>query len=285
MQILVVASNFKPLGCQKAKELCAWLGKLGYSTQLVMAEDVEIGGRFSKGGLEPGFEPKLILSLGGDGTMLTSAQLAFHHPAPILGFNFGTLGYLTGATADVVDEGVQAAIDGKLESESRCALDVEIVDENGGTTMYTVLNEVSLSRGAMGKMFRYEVRIDDEHLTNMFADGVLVSSPTGSTAYSLSAGGPILSPALSCMIVVAVAPHSLVTRALVTGEKETVHLIPEDDPERNCMIFLDGHSIDIGRLPKRVSVRVRPDAVTLLKYNSPSFTKSVSKVFYGGWDD
>ncbi len=282
MRILIVTSITKPLGQKNAEILRNWLVERGHSAEIVTAEEVVSKCRISQEVLDSKMDFDMIFSLGGDGTMLTSAQLAFHHDAPILGFNFGTLGFLTGASPDKLLEGAQAAIEGRLEAETRSALDVEIVDASGQHSRYKVLNEVNLSRGLTGKMFRYTITIDDDQFAKMFSDGVIVSSPTGSTAYSLSAGGPILYPQLACMVVVAVAPHSLVSRALVTGPRETVCIEPENAPDRDCTVFLDGHCIPELGTPQKVIVRVCPDAVTFLNYNAPGFTRAASRVFYGG---
>ena len=229
--------------------------------------------------------PDFYFSLGGDGTLLSCSQLVFKAPAPVLGFNFGHLGFLTGASPDVMYDAIEAAFDGKLPSESRCALDVTIEGRDNSRLRYIVLNEVAITRGVTGKMVEFEVAIDGDTLSTMRADGVIVASPTGSTAYSLSAGGPIISPTLSSMVVVALAPHSLVSRSLVTDDDEVVSIVPEDKSNKDCSVFIDGNLVKMERSPRRITVTVRRDAITLLRYNVPGFTRLASRVFFGRTND
>ncbi len=277
--VLIVYAHIKPIAEQKTIELSNWLNEQGISTYVIKAEDILVNGVFSTYLMDIINDIDLICSLGGDGTLLSCAQIVFKRNIPVLGFNFGTLGFLNGTSPDAMEENVIAALEGKLNTQTRSALDVEIIDIEGKIRRYSVLNEMAITRGLTGSMIRYEIKIDGETLTKMRADGVIVSSPTGSTAYSLSAGGPIVTPTLSCMIVVALAPHSLVSRALVTGENETVTILP--DIERDCSVILDGFSLSNHIRPEQISITVRKNALTLLSYNAPSFTRSASRVFFG----
>lgn len=285
MRILVVVNAGKEMAVTKSLELRKWLDDNGVENMVINSGNIIVDGRFSDNACSSMRGVGLICTLGGDGTLLTAAQLAFRYNVPIMGVNFGHLGFLTGATSDVLIESVQAALNHQLIEDHRCALDITLEDHDGTERTYTVLNEVAVTRGVTGRMIDYEVRIDGDTLTHMRADGVIVSSPSGSTAYSLSAGGPIISPSLSCMVVVALAPHSLISRALVTGEQETVTIVPEDRSDKECTVFLDGNRQPLKRSPARVTARVRKDAITLLRYNALNFTRSASRVFFGDTND
>lgn len=286
MHVIIVTHSGKPGAVAKAEELKDWLIGRGIRTDSVDSDEIIVDGKFMVGKrhmLED--KPDYYFSLGGDGTLLSCAQLVFKAPAPVLGFNFGHLGFLTGATPDVLFDAVEAALDGRLVSEQRSALEVTIESRSGSRRSYTVLNEVAITRGMTGKMIEYDINIDGELLSTMRADGVIVASATGSTAYSLSAGGPIISPTLSSMVVVALAPHSLVSRSLVTNDDEVVTIVPEDKSNKDCSVFVDGNLVKMERSPRRVTVTVRRDALTLLRYNVPGFTRLASRVFFGRTND
>lgn len=285
MKVVIVPNGNKEAAVAKSIELANWLEEHGATTATINADDIIDKDQFSESAYKIIDGVDLYVTLGGDGTILSTAQLVFRQEAPVLGFNFGHLGFLTGGTQDVVIDGVAAALDGKLERERRYALDVTIEARDGSRHRYTVLNEVAITRGITGKMINFDVNINDALLSHMRGDGVIVASPTGSTAYSLSAGGPIISPTLSCMAVVALAPHSLVSRALVIDDNEKVVIIPEDKSNKDCSVFVDGHLVRMKRSPAKVSVSVSDNGITLLRYNVPEFTRLASRVFFGSTND
>lgn len=281
MRLLLVVNYGKPGAIDAADELVGWLDSEGVEHATIDSENIIADGRFTEEAMRRVHEGyDLILTFGGDGTLLSAAQLVFRKPAPLLGINFGTLGFLTGTTSDSMIEAVQAAMDGKISGESRSALDIVIEDISGRLYRYTVMNEIALTRGTSGKIVGYRILIDGEKLANIRADGIIVSSPTGSTAYSLSAGGPMVSPSVSCMIITALAPHSLISRAMVTGSDETVEVILEGENASDCFVFLDGNRVLPGRHFSKVTVNVHEDAITLLRYNMPRFTSRASLAFY-----
>ncbi|MGI6217014.1 MAG: NAD(+)/NADH kinase [Coriobacteriales bacterium] len=285
MKVLIVVNSGKENASRKSVELQKWLEAKGVESSMINANDIFVNGLVTDRAKSAIEGVELVCSLGGDGTLMSSAQLVFDHPAPVLGFNFGHLGFLTGATPDSMFEAVQAALNHKLDEEVRCALNITLENYDGTTMHYTALNEVAITRGITGKMINFDITIDGDLLSSIRADGAIVSSPSGSTAYSLSAGGPILSPTLSCMVVVALAPHSLISRALVTGEDETVCILPEETSGKDCSVFIDGNLVRVQKSPKSIVATVRKDAITLLKYNVPGFTRAASRAFFGGTND
>lgn len=281
MKVLLVINNGKPDAVQAAGELGDWLDAKGVGFSSIDAEDIIADGRFSEEAMDrvnEGYD--YIFTFGGDGTMLSAAQMAFRRPAPVLGINFGTLGFLTGATAEGMLDAVQATLDGKLTGQVRSALDVTIEDDKGKDARYTVLNEISLTRGSTEGIVDYQVLIDGEKLANIRADGIIIASSTGSTAYSLSAGGPLLSPGVRCMIVSALAPHSLLSRAMVTGRNETVQVIPDEEGSIYCFAFIDGKRVLPNKHIVRVTSNVHTEAITLLRYDMPGFISRASSAFY-----
>lgn len=210
-------------------------------------------------------DPDLVVSLGGDGTMLRAAQVAHGADAPLLGVNTGRLGYLTEVDAGHEREALEAILKGAFTIEERMMLACEFSKES-----YVGLNEVLVERSARHRLVRLAVRVGGESLASFNADGVIVATPTGSTAYALSAGGPIVSPRAQCLIVVPVSPHMILARPVVLAADETVEIVVDSEAEEASLI-LDGA---IGRsLPAGGAVEVRrhPRPLKLLRLSGPGF--------------
>jgi len=166
--------------------------------------------------------------LGGDGTMLRCAHLAAMHDIPLLGINLGTLGFLTDTEKPDGLEVLQKVLSGEYETEKRMMLEAE---------GHLALNDVFV--GAAGGLKTFDLYVNGHLLDTIRADGIIVATPTGSTAYSLSAGGPLLMPGGQMMVVTPVCPHSLSTRPLVIGAEDTVRIVAH----QACPIIVDGENI------------------------------------------
>ncbi len=164
------------------------------------------------------------MSLGGDGTFLRVVRLAWTDDVPVLGVNFGRLGYLPDLVPDQVRVALTRVFEGRAVIEARCTLEVTITDRSQGdaTSTYLALNEVVLEKIDFGHTVRLATSIDGEDVFTYSADGVIIATPTGSTAYNLSARGPILSPSLRAMVVTPVAPHLSLDRSLVLTDTQRV---------------------------------------------------------------
>ena len=166
-------------------------------------------------------DPDLVISLGGDGTMLRAAQVAHQYDVPILGINRGALGYLTEVEAGEEVPALRRVLAGDYELEERmmlsCTMDVE-------ESSFVGLNEVLVERALRHRMIRLDVQIDGERLAEFDADGLILATPTGSTAYSMSAGGPIVDPKAQCMVLVPVSAHMIFARPMVLSADAVVEL-------------------------------------------------------------
>lgn len=198
----------------------------------------------------------LVVSLGGDGTFLKTARLAHHHGARVLPVNLGRLGFLLNVPpSGLLDDIVQSLRENNVAE--RLALQILIPD---GTTAEFALNEVVLERARPGHMVRVKTFVDrDEYLTYS-ADGVMVATPTGSTGYNFSAGGPVVDDTLPVMVLTPIAPHFTIDRSVVVGAEKTIRLVADDKP---ALIVADGHTIgslepgqfiDVCRNPQPVRV-------------------------------
>jgi NAD+ kinase len=166
----------------------------------------------------------MVIVLGGDGALLSAARLlsGANRDVPVLGVNLGSLGFMAELSFDEVFENIDKAIAGRLEAEERMML-TAVVSRNGRrVAAYTVLNEAVVNKGALARMVELEVMVDDAHLTSIKADGLILSTPTGSTAYSLSAGGPIIHPAIHCFVLTPICPHTLSNRPIALPDSSVV---------------------------------------------------------------
>jgi NAD+ kinase len=177
----------------------------------------------------------LAVVVGGDGTLIACARLMAERGVPLVGINLGRLGFLTDVPADSLESAVQSILDGDFIPEQRTLLNGAV--RRGSQTLFTTLamNDVVVSRGAMGSMIELAVTVDGEFIYTLRADGLIVATPTGSTAYALSAGGPILHPALQAIALVPISPHTLSNRpvAIRSTSKVEITLVRGVDSRAN----------------------------------------------------
>jgi NAD+ kinase len=173
---------------------------------------------------EIGRDAELAVVLGGDGTMLNIARVLAPFDVALVGVNQGRLGFLTDISVDTMHETIGAILDGKCVTEERMLVAAEVF--SGGSKVFSVLafNDVVVSKGLKGSMIEFETRIDGRFLYALRGDGLLVATPTGSTAYALSSGGPIIHPSLSAMALVPICPHTFSSRPIVIGGDSTVEI-------------------------------------------------------------
>jgi NAD+ kinase len=203
-------------------------------------------------------EADLVLSLGGDGTMLRSVRLLEGAAVPLLGLNLGSLGYLTEVEPDHLDDALTKIVDGEGSGswhlDERMMLDVAV----NGNHVGRALNEAVVEKAESGHTVRLLARIDGEPFTYYAADGLIVATPTGSTAYSLSARGPIVSPRHRAMLLTPVSPHMMFDRTLVLDPSEVIEI--EVSGHRLAELTLDGHAA--GSLDDGDVVRCAPSDAT-----------------------
>jgi len=190
-----------------------------------------------------GAKADCIVVLGGDGTILHAAQLAAVHNKSLIGFNLGNLGYLTDADADGAEAALGKVLAGAYTMEKRMMLNVEIEGFTPDSPLFA-LNDVCVVRGALSKMVGCRVFVNDDYIDTYHADGVIVCTPTGSTAYSLSAGGPILKPDSDMLAVTPICPHALYARSSVVSAEDSVTIRTVENAEASPMLVsVDGRSI------------------------------------------
>lgn len=202
--------------------------------------DFEVIEDASVGGPDPTLLDKgvdLVVSLGGDGTMLRTVQLAAPHGIPVMGVNLGALGYLTQVEPNSIENAFERLVKGDYQIEERMTLDV-LLNQPGATTSYVALNDAVVEKTSLGHTIRLQLSIGGEPFLTYVADGFLVATPSGSTAYNLSLRGPIASPRLAALILTPIAPHQLFDRSMILEPTESVRL--DLIGERPGVLIVDG---------------------------------------------
>ena len=181
-----------------------------------------------------------LFSIGGDGTLLKAVTYVRESNIPILGINTGRLGFISSISTDQIDVAVDNVLKGEYKIRSRTVLQLETGNNLFGTTNFA-LNEVAIVKKDTSSMIRIDAFIDDEFLNSYWADGLLISTPTGSTGYSLSCGGPIILPGTENIIIAPIAPHNLNVRPIIINEKSSIRLKVEDR-DQLALVSLDSRS-------------------------------------------
>ena len=233
-------------------------------------------------------EADLVITLGGDGTLLHSTRLAQVLDAPILGFNFGHMGFLANTVEGATLPLLVDALSGEIIREERVNLHIHVNcfgDEEEPPEQprdFYALNEIAIARGPMGHIVDFSFDISGDKVATMRGDGIIVSTATGSTAYSLSAGGPLVGPSQRGMIVAPLAPHTLYSRAIVTDHHDVVEVYFKDGSpsSREVALFADGDTVEIERPISSIVVTTGSKPTTLLTDRRESFYKQVSRTFF-----
>ncbi|MFL6594079.1 MAG: NAD(+)/NADH kinase [Chthoniobacterales bacterium] len=247
----LIAHTSKPGAADLIRAVSAEFARLSIPV-LVEAKTAALVGQDSAHSVQDlGRAAELLVVLGGDGTILNVVGQLGDDIRPIFGINIGSLGFLTCAASAAYREAVEHIASGNIEFSDRALLDVHI-DPAGPDTHQVLrcLNDAVFSRGEISRLIRLAVRVNGEALTEFNADGLIIATPTGSTAYSLSAGGPILAPESGSLVITPICPHTLTNRSIIVDEKAVVEV---EATERDYPVFL---TID-GRQP----VHIEPGSV------------------------
>lgn len=210
-------------------------------------------------------EADLMIAIGGDGTLLYAARLVAARGTPLLGINRGRLGFLTDIMPDDMLSGVDAALSGQCLRDERQLLRAELYRRADGSVLQGLaLNDVVLQTSKSGQLIDYDTWIDGHFVNSHGGDGLVVASATGSTAYALSCGGPIVEPSLEVMVITPICPHTLSDRPIVVGARARIELQLIDRPEAHAEVTCDGRVL--GRLPPgdRLIITTQEQRITLL---------------------
>lgn len=224
----------------------------------------------------------LLIAIGGDGTMLYAGRLAREHNTPILGINRGRLGFLADITPDDMIGSVDYVLAGEYSTDTRLLLEASLTRADGSSEIAYALNDVVLQRRDTGRMVDFETRVDDVYVNTHAGDGLIIATPTGSTAYALSCGGPILEPQLNAVVVVPICPHTLTDRPIVLSADQQIEVRLLEREETKAEITIDGFPTGPILPADKLTISAANSRVTLVHPPGYDFYGILrSKLFWG----
>jgi len=229
-------------------------------------------------------EADLIIAVGGDGTMLHAAGLAAGVDVPLLGINRGRLGFLADISPDDMLESLEQVLGGNFTRESRLQLEAQITTADGTEKTARALNDIVLQRRETGRMLDFETRIADNYVNTHMGDGLIAATPTGSTAYALSCGGPIIQPQLDAIVVVPICPHTLSDRPIVIPASQAieVRLLAREDTKAE--VSVDGHTLGEFDPNDKLVIRESEHRITLIHPPGYDFYEILRSKLHWGRD-
>lgn len=261
-----------------ARSAAGWFGERGVEVRVPEVEAKACG--LGELGVTPddfvdGLD--LVISLGGDGTMLHAVDLVYPAPVPILGVNVGQLGYLTEVEPDELDASLPRLLAGDFDVSERMVLAVQVTSSGAAGGTWFALNEAALEKQRSGHLIRLDVSINGSAFTTYAADGVIVATPTGTTAYSFSVRGPIASPALRCLVLTPVSPHMLFDRSLVLADGEELGFVVGESP--GVVLTLDGRELGTLGAGDQVSCAAAAEPLRLASLRARDFHQVLKAKF------
>jgi len=238
--VAIFAKVHDPRCLGVAKDLINWLEERG-CTPLVgtqLASHLGYPKALTKNEIRD--QGELVVVLGGDGTLISVARLFCGRDVPILGVNLGSLGFLTEITVEELYTRLEKALEGNPRVSERMMLEVTLHREGQEIEKCTVLNDMVINKGALARIVDLETKVNRHFLTTYKADGLIVSTPTGSTGYSLSAGGPIIHPLMSCIVITPICPHTLTNRPIVVTDESVISITVASSFDEKVYLTLDG---------------------------------------------
>lgn len=272
MHKIGIVINEKKSGAQALlAEMAGWLAKRGCEvlTSLTAPADQIVK------------EVELVICAGGDGTLLSLARQMVEHPVPVLGVNLGNLGFITEVKQEEVLEELKSIFAGHYEVEERSMLAASVRDEKTRESRrFQALNDIVINREGLTRYLRVEVRIGQEPFTSFSGDGLIMATPTGSTAYSLSSGGPIVHPVLDAIIITAICPHVSSLRPMVVpGSQKISAKVYCDSPEEAALLVADGQESMKVTENHQIEVTQGPVKLKLIKSSKRTYFETLREKF------
>jgi NAD+ kinase len=231
---------------------------------------------------EMGKQEDLIIVVGGDGSLLSAARMAIKVNVPVIGVNRGRLGFLTDIMPEDIESKLDEVFNGQYEEERRFLLQARVYDEQHTYFQGDALNDVVLGRGQETHLIEFDVAINGQFVSHYRSDGMILSTPTGSTAYSLSSGGPILHPQLNAIVLVPMFSHSLSSRPIVVDAQSKIDLHISDKNEQDLRISCDGHESKMVKPGQHVMIEKNAQQLRLLHPCDYHYYDTLSKKL--GWE-
>ena len=271
------------LGYEGLSDVLGTLRRLAPSLGLTLSYEASL--HDIAGAREPVIVPgdvDAMLTLGGDGTLLRAARLLEDHPVPILGINLGRLGFLTCCPVDAMEDALGRLASGAYAVEPRMTLEARVQEDGITKTTWRALNDVVLHKGGFARVVTMWVQANGETVAHYSADGIVFATPTGSTAYNLSAGGPIVFPTLETILVTPVSAHTLALRPLVLPPTAEVTVRVEDGPDE-LLVTVDGQVGATFSRGETLAIRRSAHSVPIVRFPETSFFATMrEKLQWGG---
>jgi len=227
-----------------------------------------------------------LVTLGGDGTLLRGARLLKGAAVPVLGLNLGRVGFLTAAGKDGIEEALDRLASGNYVTEERGTLQAAIVPARGEPSELPVaLNDVIIHKGGVARLTRLNVRVNGQEVGNYSADGLIIATPTGSTAYSLSAGGPIVVPGVHALVITAIAAHTLAVRPVVIPADAHISIVGIRPWAEDLLVSVDGQQAMMLGADDRVDLESGRSPVLLVRFQSDYFARMRASLRWGDLTD
>jgi len=268
-RIGIIAKRNKPEALTVVQDLLVWLNKKGVECFI----EPEIAARIKNPSLkkeEMSSVVDMLVVLGGDGTLLAAARAIQKRRVPILGVNLGGLGFLTEITLDELPQMLDDVLEGRYDTDERMVLNACVRRANNVIEEFTVLNDVVVTKGALARIIELETRVNNEYLTTFRADGLIIATPTGSTGYSMSAGGPIVYPSLESVIITPICPHALTNRPLIVPRDVLIDVTLRNE-ESEVYLTLDGQTGLQMEINDTIQVRRGEGFISLVTSPSKSY--------------
>lgn len=223
-----------------------------------------------------------LVTLGGDGTLLRGARMLKGAPVPVLGVNLGRVGFLTAAMKDQAEVALERLAAGRYVTERRLTLQAAIVPARGESVALPVaLNDVTVHKGGVARLIRLSVQVNGADVGNYSADGLIIATPTGSTAYSLSAGGPIIVPDVEALVITPIAAHTLAVRPLVIPATAELRVSPIRPWAEDLLVSVDGQQAMTLGPDDRVELRRGDNPVSLVRFEIDYFARMRTSLRWG----
>lgn len=262
---------------QTCEEICKELDKLGVQYSVAKCNESDETGTlplfFDTNELIENCD--IVIVVGGDGTTLNVAKAASLHNKLTLGINAGRLGFMSGLERDELSL-LNRLVSGEYEVEKRMMINARLMSENG-TQNFICLNDAVITRGDLARLIDVTVKSDGRVITKNRADGMIIATPTGSTAYSMAAGGPVVSPDNSCFVVTPICPHSLVNRSIVFSSDKELEITVENDKNNTSYLSIDGEKSVTVTKNSKIIISKSEYVAKLIKIKPDSFYEILNK--------
>ena len=262
--VAIISKPGRPQLAEVAARLVQWLRANGYGV-IADAETCAVVGSLECAARESiaARNPEFVVVLGGDGTMLSAARSVAQAGIPILGVNLGSLGFMTEVRAEELETTLAALGRKQCVVDARGMLHCQLVRDGKCVAGYEALNDIVVNKAALARMVDFDVYVNQQFVSNYKADGVIIATPTGSTAYSLAAGGPILTPDVNAFVITPVSPHALTNRPLVVPDRSEI-MVEVKQPQEEAHLTVDGQTGGPLRQGDRIVCRKSEHRIQLL---------------------